>query len=72
MGITERLAILSTFYHREALKCSRGRAYFSACIMEVASLEASLQGMCSLHLKDIKKTSIYQRKRFRAEDETES
>jgi hypothetical protein len=65
MALTERLGSIATFYHREALKCSRGRAHFGACVMHVASLEAALQAMGSLYPLDVKKTSVYQRKRFR-------
>jgi hypothetical protein len=65
MGIVERLTEISVFYHKEAHKCSRARAYFSACVMQVASFEAALQAMCSLYRRDVRKTTVYQRKRFR-------
>jgi hypothetical protein len=65
MGTTERLSQIVGFYQREARKCSRGGAYFSSCVMQVAALEASLQGVCTLYSREVKKTSVYQRKRFR-------
>jgi len=65
MGIIDRLGNIAVFYHQEARKCSKGRAYFSACRLQVAALEASLQAMCSLYLQDVKTTPMYQRKRFR-------
>jgi len=65
MDISDRLGKLATFYHREAGKCSRGRAYLGACVMQVAAFEASLQAMCFLFSEQVKKTSVYQRKRFR-------
>lgn len=65
MDISERLGKLATFYHREAHKCLRGRAYLAACVMQGASLEAILHCMCFLYPADVKKTTVYQRKRFR-------
>lgn len=65
MEMSDRLSKLATFYHREARKCSRARAYFSASVMQVAALEAALQSMCFVFATDIRKTNIYQRKRFR-------
>ena len=65
MGIVDRIGDIASFYHREAVRCSRGRAYFSACVMQVAALEASLQTICCLYPQDVTRTSIYQRTRFR-------
>jgi hypothetical protein len=65
MNISDRLGKLATFYHREAGKCSCGRAYLAACVMQGAALEASLQAMCFLYPKDVKKTTVYQKKKFR-------
>jgi hypothetical protein len=65
MGISDRLLKLATFYNREARKCSRGRAYLGATIMQVAAFEASLQSMCFMYPNDVKKTTVYMRKRFR-------
>jgi len=65
MGMSDRLGKLATFYHREARKCSQARAYFSASVMQVAALEAALQSMCFVYPVDVKKTKVYQHKRFR-------
>jgi hypothetical protein len=65
MDISDRLGKLATFYHREARKCSRGRAYLGASVMQVAALEAALQAMCFLFPDHVKRTAVYQRKRFR-------
>lgn len=43
----------------------RGRAYLAACVMQGASLEASLQAMCFLYPKPVKTTTVFQKKRFR-------
>ena len=64
MNMSDRLGKLATFYHREARKCSRAHAYFSASVMQVAALEAALQSMCFVFPADIKKTNVYRRKRF--------
>jgi hypothetical protein len=65
MEISDRLGKLAGFYHREARKCVRGRSYFGACVMQVAAFEAVLQAMCFLYRDHVKKTTIYQKKRFR-------
>jgi hypothetical protein len=44
--ISDRLTKLASFYHREARKCLKGRAYLAACVMHGAALEASLHAMC--------------------------
>jgi hypothetical protein len=62
MGISDRLITVANFYHREARKCVRGRAYLAACVMQGAALEGCLQVMCSLYPEDVKKTSVYQKK----------
>ncbi len=41
MDISDRLSKLAIFYHREAGRCVRGRAYLAACVMQGAALEAS-------------------------------
>lgn len=66
MEISDRLGKLAIFYHREAGKCLRGRAYLAACVMQGASLEAWLQAMCFLYPEQVRKTAVYQRKRFKA------
>lgn len=65
MEISERLSKLAIFYDREATKCVQGRAYLAACVMRGAALEASLHAMCFLYPERVKKTTVYQRKRFR-------
>ena len=40
---------LQTFYHREARKCSKAKAYFAASVMQVAAFEAALQSMCFIY-----------------------
>jgi hypothetical protein len=65
MEISDRLGKLATFYHREAHKCSKARAYLAASVMQVAALEAALQSMCFIYASQIKKTEIYKKKRFR-------
>lgn len=65
MTMSERLTKLAVFYDREASKCVKGKAYLAACIMQGAALEASLHTMCFLYPDEIKKTTVYQRKRFR-------
>jgi hypothetical protein len=62
---SDRLVRAATLYHREAKKCLRGKAYLAAVVMQVAVLEAGLQAMCSMYGKDVKKTSVYQKKKFR-------
>jgi hypothetical protein len=44
MDISDRLSRLALFYHREASKCERGRAYLAACVMQGAALEALFAG----------------------------
>jgi hypothetical protein len=65
MDIADRLSKLALFYHREASRCERGRAYLAACIMQGAALEALLHGMCFLYPNDVKKTTVYHKKKFR-------
>jgi hypothetical protein len=65
MSISDRLSQLAVFYHREAKRCAKGRAYLAACVMQGAALEALLQGMCFLYPQDVKRTVVYQKKRFR-------
>ena len=42
------------------------KAYFAATIMQVAAFEAALQAMCFVYPEQVKKTTIYQKKRFRS------
>jgi len=66
MNISDRLNNLATFYHREAGKCVRGKAYLAAVVMQMAALEAALQAMCFLYPGEIKKTDVYRKKKFRS------
>lgn len=65
MQITDRLGKLASFYHREAKKCLKGKAYLAACVMQGSALEASLQSMCFLFPEEVKKTTVYKKKKFR-------
>ncbi|HEV2462257.1 MAG TPA: hypothetical protein VGT04_00500 [Acidobacteriaceae bacterium] len=65
MEISDRLTKLANFYHKEARKCVKGRAYLAACVMQGAALEATLHAMCFLYPEKVKKTTVYQRKKFR-------
>jgi hypothetical protein len=65
MNISDRLSQLATSYHREAHKCSSGRAYLGATVMQVAALEAGLHAMCFLFPREVKRTAVYASKRFR-------
>ncbi len=65
MEISDRLGKLAGFYDLEARRCVRARAYLAACVMQGAALEAALQAMCFLYPERVKKTTVYQKKRFR-------
>jgi len=43
----------------------RGRAYLAACVMQAAALESLLQALCFLYPREIKKTSVYEKKKKR-------
>jgi hypothetical protein len=64
-GTSDRLLHAATRFHREARKCVKGKAYLAAVVMQVAALETALQSMCAIYLSDVKKTTVYQAKRFR-------
>jgi len=65
MEISSRLSGLMNFYHREAQKCARAKAFHAAAVMEVAALEAGLMAMCFLYPEEVKKTTVYAKKHFR-------
>src|SRR5208283_587069 len=65
MNISDRLNELMVSYHREARRCLRGKAYLGATVMQVAAFEAGLQAMCFSYPEEVKKTTIFARKRFR-------
>ena len=62
----DRLGRLATFYQREAQKCARAKAHFGAVVMQTSALEAALQSICAIYIKDVKTTSVYQKKKFRS------
>ena len=66
MTTSERLNELMVSYRREARRCIRAKAYLAATVMQVAAFEAGLQVMCFLYPKEVKKTTIYAKKRFRS------
>ena len=65
MHVADRLNEAATFYDKEARRCLKAKSYLAASIMQVSALEAALQAMCFLYSADIKRTTVYQRKRFR-------
>jgi hypothetical protein len=65
VSISDRLIETAWRYHREAKRCARARAYLATCIMQVSVLETSLMAMCFLYPNQLRRTTIYQKKRFR-------
>ena len=65
MTTFERLNELMLSYRREARRCVRAKAYLAASVMRVSAFEAGLQTMCFLYPEDVKRTSIYTKKKFR-------
>lgn len=65
MDISDRLSKLANYYHHEAERCARGRAYLGAAAIQVAALEALLHAMCFLYPSAVKRTTVYARMRFR-------
>jgi hypothetical protein len=65
MEISDRLTRLAMFYDKEAGRCAKGSAYLAACVMQTSALEAMLQGMCFLFPRDVKRSTAFQRKKFR-------
>ncbi len=65
MNITDQLRELSVSYQHEARKCARGKAYLAATVMHVAAFEARLQAMCFLYPEEVKRTTVFGKKRFR-------
>jgi hypothetical protein len=43
----------------------RSRSFLAAAIMQVSALEAALQAMCFLYPKEVRRTTVFQRKRFK-------
>ena len=62
----DRLAKISLFYQREAERCAENRAYFAACVLTGAALEALLLSMCYVDSRAVRRTAIYRQKRFRS------
>jgi hypothetical protein len=65
MCVSDRLTKLALYYDKEAHRCLKAKAFFAATVMQVAALEAMLQGMCFLFPDEIRCTNTYQKKRFR-------
>jgi hypothetical protein len=62
---SDRLAKMSLFYHREAERCIGERAYFAACILTAAALEAILLSMCYVEDRAVRRAAAYKQKRFK-------
>ncbi len=65
MHISDRLLEIATFYNREARRCVKSKSYLAAAIMQVSALEAALQAMCFMYPDEVKRTTMFQRKRFK-------
>ena len=63
---SDRLAKIALFYHREAERCADNGAYFAACVLSAAALEALLLSMCYVEDRAVRRTLIYKQKRFRS------
>jgi len=63
---SDRLAKISLFYHREAERCANSRAYFAACILTGAALEAFLLSMCYVEDRAVRRTLTHKKKKFRS------
>jgi hypothetical protein len=66
LDTSDRLAKISHFYHQEAERCARGRAYLAACVLAAAALEAILLSMCYIEDRKVRSTSVYKRRSFRS------
>ena len=64
--MSDRLNELMLSYRREARRCLRAKAYLAATVMQVSAFEAGLQAMCFLYPEEVKRTTVYAKKRFRA------
>jgi hypothetical protein len=64
-GTSDRLVRAGANFRREAKRCLNGKAYIAAVVMEVSALEANLQAMCAIYPNEVKKTIVYQKKKFR-------
>lgn len=56
-----RLISLAMFYDQEAKRCAEARAYFAACALEAAALEALFLAMCNTFREEVMKTKVYQK-----------
>jgi hypothetical protein len=63
---SDRLAKISLFYHSEAERCANNRAYFAACILTGAALEALLLSMCYVEDRSVRRTPTHKKKKFRS------
>lgn len=62
LSLHDRLLKISQYYYREADQCAKSRAYFSACILAGAALEAMLLSMCYVEARHVRGTSLYKQK----------
>ena len=60
--MSDRLAKIAIFYHREAERCARARCYFTACVIAGAALEALLLSMCYVEDQRVRVTTVYRQK----------
>lgn len=65
MYMSDRLQRRAKFYHLEARKCLRGKAFLAACVMQGAALEGLLQAMCFVYPEEVKRTAVYQKRKKR-------
>ena len=63
---SDRLAKISLFYQREADRCANSRAYFAACVLTGAALEALLLSMCYVEDRSVRRTPTHQKKKFKS------
>jgi hypothetical protein len=65
MAIADRLLEVARSYHLEGQRCAKAKAFLAATVLEVSALEALLQAMCCMYMRDVGKTTVYRGKRFR-------
>jgi hypothetical protein len=63
---SDRFGKMSRYYHREAERCASASAYFSACILAAAALEALLLSYCYVEDRQVRTTLAYKQKKFKA------
>jgi hypothetical protein len=65
LDMSDRLAKIAIFYHREAQRCADVRCYFTATVIAGAVLEALLLSFCYVEDDRVRLTSVYRHKKFR-------